>query len=101
MSQTELVELRLDDIKVGKRKPFTIDNFDEFFRLLPKRANTEHSWTIDFSKRKKQAAKEAQSFKKLAQAKQQEANRWKERLAKLKRTMAQPSASTTTAPGAI
>ena len=26
----------LSDVKVGKRQPFTLDKFDEFFRLLPK-----------------------------------------------------------------
>jgi type I restriction enzyme M protein len=37
----------LSDIKVGKRSPFTVDRFDEFFRLLPDRADSERSWTID------------------------------------------------------
>ena len=37
----------LSDVKVGKRTPFTIDRFDEFFRLLPKRADSERSWTVD------------------------------------------------------
>ncbi len=75
----------LSDIKVGKRKPFTIDKFDEFFRLLPKRSKSDRSWTVDFAKRKRQAAKEAKPFRKQSQAKQQEANRWKEELAKLKK----------------
>ena len=75
----------LADVKVGKRQPFTIDKFDDFFRLLPKRAESERSWTIDFSKRKKQAGLEAEPLKKQAQAKQQEANRWKEELVGLKK----------------
>lgn len=37
----------LSDIKVGKRTLFTIDKFDEFFRLLPDRANSDRSWSID------------------------------------------------------
>ncbi|GBU21859.1 hypothetical protein R80B4_01761 [Fibrobacteres bacterium R8-0-B4] len=37
----------LSDIKVGKRTPFTIDKFDEFFRLLPDRADSERSWSVD------------------------------------------------------
>jgi len=37
----------LSDIKVGKRTPFTVDRFDEFFRLLPDRADSERSWTVD------------------------------------------------------
>lgn len=36
----------LSDIKVGKRNPFTIDKFDDFFRLLPDRADSERSWTV-------------------------------------------------------
>lgn len=80
----------LSDVKVGKRQPFTIDKFDEFFRLLPKRKNSDRSWTVDFVARKKKAAEEAVPFKKQATAKQQEANRWKEELAQLKK--AQPAA---------
>ena len=38
----------LSDIKVGKRQPFTLDKFDEFFQLLPKREDSERSWTVDF-----------------------------------------------------
>jgi type I restriction enzyme M protein len=36
----------LSDIKVGKRTPFTIDRFEAFFKLLPKRADSDRSWTI-------------------------------------------------------
>jgi type I restriction enzyme M protein len=36
----------LSDIKVTKRKPFTIDKFDDFFKLLPTRADSERSWTV-------------------------------------------------------
>jgi len=36
----------LSDIKVGKRKPLTLDHFKEFFELLPKRADSERSWTV-------------------------------------------------------
>ena len=46
----------LSDVKVGKRRPFTIDKFDEFFRLLPDLADSEQSWTVDFAERKQQAA---------------------------------------------
>ena len=43
----------LSDIKVGKRTPFTIDKFDEFFELLPSRADSERSWTVDIDERKR------------------------------------------------
>ena len=36
----------LSDIKVGKKTPFTIDKFDEFFRLLPDKVDSERSWTV-------------------------------------------------------
>ena len=39
----------LSDVKVGKKTPLTLANFDEFFRLLPKHADSERSWTVDFS----------------------------------------------------
>jgi type I restriction enzyme M protein len=36
----------LSDIKVGKKTPLTLAHFEEFFRLLPDRAESEHSWTV-------------------------------------------------------
>jgi type I restriction enzyme M protein len=36
----------LSGIKVGKKTPFTIDRFEEFFRLLPTRSDSERSWTV-------------------------------------------------------
>ncbi len=36
----------LSDIKVGKKSPLTLDKFEEFFRLLPSRADSERSWTV-------------------------------------------------------
>jgi type I restriction enzyme M protein len=36
----------LSDVKVGKKSPLTLDRFDEFFRLLPERADSERSWTV-------------------------------------------------------
>jgi type I restriction enzyme M protein len=36
----------LSDIKVGKKTPLTIANFEEFLRLLPERADSERSWTV-------------------------------------------------------
>ncbi|MCL2252804.1 MAG: SAM-dependent methyltransferase, partial [Treponema sp.] len=37
----------LSDIKVGKRTPFTIDRFDDFFKLLPKKTDSDRSWSVD------------------------------------------------------
>jgi type I restriction enzyme M protein len=36
----------LSDIKVGKKTPFTLDKFEDFFRLLPSRGDSERSWTV-------------------------------------------------------
>jgi type I restriction enzyme M protein len=36
----------LSDIKVGKKTPFTLKHFEDFFRLLPERADSERSWTV-------------------------------------------------------
>lgn len=34
-------------VKVGKRNPFTIDRFDDFFALFPTKADSDYSWTVD------------------------------------------------------
>jgi type I restriction enzyme M protein len=36
----------LSDIKVGKRTPFLLEKFEEFFKLLPTRGDSERSWTV-------------------------------------------------------
>lgn len=36
----------LADVKVTKRLPLTLDHFEDFFRLLPDRADSDRSWTI-------------------------------------------------------
>ncbi len=36
----------LSDVKVTKRKPLTLSHFDEFFTLLPNRAESARSWTV-------------------------------------------------------
>jgi len=36
----------LSDVKVGKKTPLTTAHFEEFFRLLPERAESERSWTV-------------------------------------------------------
>jgi type I restriction enzyme M protein len=40
----------LSDIKVGKRTPFTLDKFDDFFKLLPQRSKSKRSWTVSRKK---------------------------------------------------
>ena len=36
----------LADIKVGKKTPLTAAHFEDFFRLLPNREESERSWTV-------------------------------------------------------
>lgn len=36
----------LSDLKVAKRKPLRASHFDEFFKLLPLRGESENSWTV-------------------------------------------------------
>jgi type I restriction enzyme M protein len=36
----------LSDRKVTKKKPLLLADFDDFFRLLPERAESERSWTV-------------------------------------------------------
>ena len=36
----------LADVKVGKKSPLTLDKFEDFFRVLPERADGERSWTV-------------------------------------------------------
>lgn len=49
----------LSDIKVGKKTPLTLDNFKEFLRLLPERADSQRSWMIDIVARKKEAKRQS------------------------------------------
>lgn len=36
----------LSDINVTKKQPLTVEHLEEFFRLLPERASSEHSWRV-------------------------------------------------------
>jgi len=49
----------LSDVKVGKRSPFTLDKFDEFFSLLPSHADSERSWSVDMDERKRMAEEQS------------------------------------------
>ena len=49
----------LSDVKVGKKTPLTLEKFGEFLELLPERADSERSWTVDFKARRAKAEGEA------------------------------------------
>src|SRR5258708_3679451 len=56
----------LSDVKVGKKKPLTKAAFDEFFKLLPARGDSERSWTIDFAARLEKAVEDTKPFREKA-----------------------------------
>lgn len=53
----------LSDIKIGKKTPLTLDKFEDFFRLLPERGDSDRSWTLDFTARRENARRRAEPFK--------------------------------------
>ncbi len=75
----------MTDIKVRKKTPLTLKHFEDFLRLLPERADSELSWTVDMDERKRVAAEEARPLKEQSTAKGQQAAQWNERLKELKK----------------
>jgi type I restriction enzyme M protein len=75
----------LTGVKVRKKTPLLLKHFDDFFRLLPARADSEESWTVDIDERRRASAAEARPFKEQAGRKGQEAEQWKERVKELKK----------------
>lgn len=74
----------LSDIKIGKKTPLTLDKFDEFFRLLPNREDSEKSWTINFAERRETARKQAEPFKQKVRELENESYKTKEKVKQLK-----------------
>lgn len=56
----------LSDIKVGKKTPLTQPHFDELFKVLPQRADTARSWTVNFAARLQKALDEARPHREKA-----------------------------------
>src|SRR5262249_10859851 len=75
----------LSERKVGKKNPLTLDDFKEFFDLLPARADSDKSWTLDFTARRRKAADEARPFRKIEAEKKAEAETHKASLNVLKK----------------
>jgi type I restriction enzyme M protein len=75
----------LSEIKVRKKIPLTLKHFEDFLRLLPSRADSDLSWTVDMDERKRVATEEARPFKDQSTAKAQQAAQWNERLKDLKK----------------
>jgi type I restriction enzyme M protein len=75
----------LSDVKVGKKTPLTLQQFEDFATKLATRDDSDRSWTVDLSARRAKAAADAQPLKELARAKAHEADRTKDRLGDLKK----------------
>ena len=74
----------LSDRKVGKKTPLTVEDFKEFFELLPKRADSDKAWTMDFTARRRKAADDARPLRAIDAEKKAAANLAKDRLSTLK-----------------
>jgi type I restriction enzyme M protein len=75
----------LSDIKVGKKTPFTLDRFDEFFRLLPLRGDSQRSWTVDIVARRSTAKREAEPLRAQAAQLASEGAKLREKIKELKK----------------
>lgn len=75
----------LSDMKVGKKSPLTLKQFEDFFTRLPKREDSDQSWTVDLVERKTQATEDARPFKERAREKSQAAEAVKNRIAELRK----------------
>ena len=58
----------LSDVKMGKKTPMTLAHFEEFFRMLPERGESERSWTVDFESGLQRALEEARPHREHAVA---------------------------------
>jgi len=74
----------LSHLKIGKRNPLTLKQFSDFLKRLPLRQDSDYSWTIDFTERKREAKTQAEPFQKEAEAKKKSADKKREQLKKLK-----------------
>ena len=75
----------LSELKIGKKTPLMLSHFEDFLRLLPMRAESDLSWTVDMDERKHIAAEAARPLKEQATAKRQQAVQWLQRFADLKK----------------
>ncbi|HSE59195.1 MAG TPA: N-6 DNA methylase [Nitrospiraceae bacterium] len=75
----------LSDIKVGKKHPFKLEHFTDFFGLLPTRGDSDRSWTLDIAARRAAARQQAEPLRKRAETLAAEALQHRERLKDLKK----------------
>ncbi len=80
----------LADVKVAKKTPFTRVQLAEFFDLLPSRADSERSWTIDIAGRRKKSKQEADALRANAAEPKTRLKKLQEAFDKLKKAKAKP-----------
>lgn len=78
----------LSGVKVAKKTPFTRQHLAEFFKLLPTRADSERSWTIDIADRRRQSKEEADALRATANEPKTRLKKHQEALDNLKKTKA-------------
>lgn len=78
----------LSDLKLGKKTPLTAAHFDDFLKHLPSRADSERSWSVDFTARQERAAEEARSHREQEAAFTEEARVLEEKWKSLKKQKA-------------
>ena len=71
---TEIWYYDLSDIKVTKTQPLTSKHFEDFFKRMPKREESEKSWKVDLPQRKKDALKESALLRKQADSNSRKAD---------------------------
>ena len=64
----------LSDVKVTKRNPLTSKHFEDFFKRMPKREESEKSWKVDLVQCRKDALKESAPLRKQAESKSRQAD---------------------------
>ncbi|HCN78830.1 MAG TPA: N-6 DNA methylase [Verrucomicrobiales bacterium] len=80
----------LSDVKVAKKTPFTRQQLAEFFKLLPDRADSERSWTLDIAKRRRDAKTEADKLRATTAEPKARLKKHQEQLDLLKKAKAKP-----------
>ncbi len=48
---------------MGKKTPLTMEDFKDFVEKRPTRADSDKSWTLDFTARRRKAADDARPFR--------------------------------------
>jgi type I restriction enzyme M protein len=78
----------LSDVKVAKKTPFTREQLNQFFELLPSRAESDRSWVIDISARRRKAKEEADVIRATATEPRSRLKKHQESLDQLKKIKA-------------